>query len=64
MNGTITVRQAAQELGVSPQRVRKLIADGFLKAELMNPRFLLIRKQDLKAVAIRHKGRPRKSVKG
>ena len=45
--------QVATELHVSPQRVRQLIAAGWLRARKVNPRLLLVRSQDLRAVRVR-----------
>ena len=57
-NAMLTVSQVAIELGVSSQRVRQLIAGGWLKAQKVNARLLLVRRKDLVAVAVRSSGRP------
>ena len=54
----VTVAQAAVRLGVSPRRVRALIAAGWLEASRANARLLLIRRSALRAVAVRLPGRP------
>lgn len=58
MTNLLTAKEAAAELGLSPQRVRALIADGRLKAEKFGERALMIKRSDLKAVQIRKPGRP------
>jgi excisionase family DNA binding protein len=55
----LTVAQAADLLGISPQRVRQLISAGRLKAEKAG-RDWLIDPPDLEAVRERKPGRPRK----
>ena len=50
--------QAAAELGVSPARVRRLIALGKLKATRIGARSFAIEPQDLDAVRDRKPGRP------
>lgn len=55
----LTTAKAAAELGVTPQRVRALIASGRLKAT-KEGRDWLIDPPDLEAVRIRKAGRPRK----
>lgn len=54
----LTVAQAAVVLKVSPRRVRALVTAGALRARAVNPRLLLIRRADLKYVAVRSPGRP------
>lgn len=54
----LTVAEAADALGVSPQRVRQLIAAGRLKAEKKG-RDWFIEPPDLEAVRERKPGRPR-----
>lgn len=39
----ITVAQAAAQLGVSPRRVRALIAEGRIKAVALTPRMYMLR---------------------
>jgi len=58
---TLTTKQAAERLGISAVRVRALIASGHLKAKKLG-RDHLIREADLKAVAHRKPGRPRKQL--
>lgn len=55
----LTTAEAAEALGVTPQRVRALIAAGRLKADKVG-RDWLIAPPDLEAVRIRRSGRPRK----
>ena len=55
----LTTSQAADALGVTPQRVRALILAGRLKAVKVG-RDWLIRPPDLDAVRNRKPGRPRK----
>jgi excisionase family DNA binding protein len=61
----LTTDQAAERLGVTPRRVRQLIASGALPAERLG-RDWLIQEEALAAVTIRPgpgypKGRPRRS---
>jgi excisionase family DNA binding protein len=55
----ITTRDAAEKLGVSVLRVQQLIWGGRLPAQKMG-RDYLIKKEDLKLVADRKTGRPKK----
>ncbi len=55
----LTTSQAADSLGVTPQRVRALIVAGRLKAVKVG-RDWLIEPPDLEAVKVRKAGRPRK----
>ena len=59
MSAQLTVNQAAIELGVTPGRVRTLIASGRLKAEKVGPIYL-IKPRDLAAVRERKPGRPKR----
>jgi len=54
----ITTTQAAEELGVTPSRVRQLILEGRLPAHKIG-RDLFIVKEHLSMVANRKAGRPR-----
>lgn len=56
----LTVKQAAEKLGVSPGRVHQLIQAKRLRATRMGWEYL-IRAHDLDAVRIRPPGRPRKT---
>jgi excisionase family DNA binding protein len=56
----LTVKQAAEILKVSRWRVYELISLGRLRAEKLG-RDLVIKEEDLKAVAVRKNGRPRKN---
>jgi excisionase family DNA binding protein len=55
----LTTTEAAVTLGVTPQRIRALIAAGRLRAVKVG-RDWLIRPPDLEAVRNRKPGRPRK----
>lgn len=57
MAGLLTTQETADELGVSPRRVRELITDGRLPAEKKG-RDYLINEKDLKLVKNRKPGRP------
>jgi excisionase family DNA binding protein len=48
MNGELTVRQAAEKLGVTPGRVRQLVTEGKLKPRYLTPRMMML---DAKQVA-------------
>lgn len=60
MSATLTTKEAAERLGVTPARVRQLVLAGDLPAEKFG-RDLMIREADLKLVAERPMGRPPKS---
>lgn len=60
---TLSVTEAAAELGISPARVRVLIAGGRLKARRIGERVYLIERADLRAVRSRPPGRPRTAKK-
>ena len=51
LEGYIRVADAAVELGVTPRRVRQLIARGVLRAELLSPRLYLVERESVE----RHK---------
>lgn len=55
----LTTEQAAERLGITPARVRVLIREGRLPAQSFG-RAHMIREEDLKLVADRKPGRPRK----
>lgn len=56
----LTVTQAADELRISPQRVRKLISEGRIKATRFGQRVLMIESSALDAVRnLPHAGRPK-----
>jgi excisionase family DNA binding protein len=55
----LTTKDAAERLGVTVTRVQQLIAAGSLPAEKMG-RDYFIQEDDLKLVADRKRGRPRK----
>lgn len=59
MNGWLTTQQAAEQLGVTPGRVRQMINDGQLPAMKMG-RDNFIKESDLKLVEDRKVGRPPK----
>lgn len=58
----MTTEQAAERLGVSPQRVRMLIKEERLPATRLG-RDWLVNEKDLKLVAVRKPGRPPKKKK-
>ncbi len=53
----ITVREAAEELGLSIRRVHQLIVTGRLRATKIGS-YYVIRRRDLADVAFRKPGRP------
>ena len=57
MSATLTTKEAAERLGVSPARVRQLVLSGDLPAEKFG-RDLMIKEGDLKLVENRPMGRP------
>lgn len=61
MSATLTTKEAAERLGVSPARVRQLVLAGDLPAEKFG-RDLMIKEGDLKLVADRPMGRPPKTA--
>lgn len=61
MSETLTTKKAADLLGVSAARVRQLVLSGKLPAEKFG-RDLVIKESDLKLVANRPMGRPRKAT--
>lgn len=63
MNRTLTTKEAADLLNVSPSRVRQMVLSGRLPAEKFG-RDLLIQEKDLALVANRKLGRPPKTEKG
>jgi excisionase family DNA binding protein len=56
----LTTKEVAERLGISVKRVQQLIAAGRLPAEKMG-RDYFIKEDDLKLVADRKPGRPRKA---
>ena len=62
MDKLLTTKQAAARLGISERRVRALITKGRLPSQRIG-RDHLIREEDLKLVAVRKRGRPRKGEK-
>ncbi|HEX8634686.1 MAG TPA: helix-turn-helix domain-containing protein [Pyrinomonadaceae bacterium] len=56
----LTTKEAAERLGVTVTRVQQLIGEGKLPAEKMG-RDYFIKEDDLKLVADRKRGRPRKA---
>ncbi len=67
MEGYITTREAAEELGVSDSRIRQLIREGKLRSVKLTSRMQVIRSEDLDAVRERGssgwpKGKPRKKA--
>jgi excisionase family DNA binding protein len=61
--GLLTTKQVAERLGVGVPRVHQLISEGRLPAEKMG-RDYFIKEDDLKLVAERKPGRPRKAPTG
>ena len=59
----ITTKEAAERLGVTPSRIRAMIAAGRLKAHKFG-RDHQIRESDLELIMERHAGRPRKETNG
>ena len=59
MSATLTTKEAAERLGVSPARIRQLVLAGDLPAEKFG-RDLMIKEGDLKLVEDRPMGRPPK----
>ena len=58
----LTTKQAAKALGINDSRVRQLILSGRLPAQKFG-RDWIIKEKDLKKVADRKPGRPRKERK-
>jgi excisionase family DNA binding protein len=58
----LTVRQAAEELGISMRRVQKLIQDERLPVDRVTSRFYLIRPADLDLIRERKLGRPKRPI--
>lgn len=58
---SLTTKEAAEKLGVTPQRVRTLIRAGRLPAKKFG-RDLVIHEEDLKLVKDRKPGRPKKQM--
>lgn len=58
----LTTKQVAEKLGVTTRRVQALVTDGRLPAQKIGRDYLILEK-DLKLVAERKVGRPKKSVK-
>jgi len=63
MNKGLTSTEAADRLGISPARVRRLVLDGRLKAEKFG-RDLVIYETDVEAFERLKGGRPPKSLPG
>lgn len=61
MNETLTTKEAAERLGVTPARVRQMVLSNQLPAEKFG-RDLVIKASDLELVADRPIGRPPKST--
>jgi hypothetical protein len=64
MGMEITVHQAADKLGVTPERVRHLIKAGRIKARYLTPRMMMIDVKELAKVRNRKPGRPAKRKAG
>lgn len=60
MSATLTTKEAAEKLGVTPARVRQLVLAGDLPAKKFG-RDLMIKEADLKLVENRPMGRPPKA---
>jgi excisionase family DNA binding protein len=58
MDDFVTTAEAAELLGVSPRRVRAMVAAGRLQAQTVTARMLLIARADLKLFKKRKAGRP------
>ena len=58
MNDVLTVRQAADRLGVTPGRVRQLITAGSIRASYLTPRMMLIDVKELARYKRPKMGRP------
>lgn len=58
----LTIPEAADKLGLSPQRVWRFVQEGRLKATKMHPRLWVIREEDLEEFSKeeRRPGRPPK----
>jgi excisionase family DNA binding protein len=63
MEKELTTKEAAERLGVTHGRVRQMVADGDLPAEKKG-RDNFIKESDLKLVATRKRGRPKKKRQG
>jgi excisionase family DNA binding protein len=63
MSGPITVAEAARELGKSEAWVKRLVADGRIKATRHGARVLLIDPRSLDAVRNLAMGRPKKGTR-
>lgn len=61
MSKTLTTKEAALVLGVTPARIRQLVMDKELSAEKFG-RDLSIKETDLKSLERRRVGRPRKKA--
>ncbi len=59
----LTTEQAAEQLGITPARVRVLIREGRLPAQNFG-RAYMISEVDLKLIENRKPGRPRKTSSG
>ena len=59
------VIEAAEELGVTGQQVRKLIKEGRLRAEQLSPRFYLVERASVEAYKRERRpaGRPPKQAR-
>jgi predicted ArsR family transcriptional regulator len=56
----ITVQEAAKRLGVTPGRVRQLVAEGRIKVRYLTPRMMMFDAKELAKVKHRPTGRPPK----
>jgi excisionase family DNA binding protein len=61
MSETLTTKEAAERLGISPARIRQMVLSHQLPAEKFG-RDLVIKADDLKLVADRPLGRPRNAT--
>lgn len=59
----LTVKQAADRLGVTPGRIRQLVAEGRIKSRYLNPRMMLIEESELSKPTITDRPRAAKPLK-
>ena len=59
----VTVRQAADRLGVTPGRIRQLVVEGRIKSRYLNTRMMLIDEKELSRPTITDRPRAAKPPK-